>query len=351
MSKFGGGGVKCTVCDKTAYPAETVMFEKKPYHSDCFRCCIETCNKKISAGNAAGYEDKIYCNHCFDKGGFAQKQRNVKWVKKEGSGSAVASKFGGGGTPCKICSKTVYPAETISYEKQTYHAECFKCSDCGKKISTTSNAASFEDNLVCRKCFAENGYTQKQTSQSKQNWVAKESSGVASKFGGGGQKCTVCDKTVYAAETVSYEKKAYHAACFACTVCSKKITPSSAALFEEKIICTKCFGEGGYRQKQVSSKTTHSSGGADPRFAKFGGGGTMCHICTKTVYSAELVSLEKFSFHADCVKCQHPDCGKKLSAAKVSQKLHKDADGKVVNIDIYCQQCFQSLGLHRADHA
>lgn len=249
MSRFGGGGSKCTICNKTAYPAETIQFEKKPYHVDCFRC--SECDKKLEgAAKASAYEEKIYCQQCFTKGGYAQKQRNVKWVKKESTGtSAIASKFGGGGNPCKVCGKTVYPAETLSFEKQIYHPDCFTCKTCNKKC-TPSDAAQFEDCIYCRKCFKEGGFTQKQAA-TKSSSSSSKANALASRFGGGGTKCVVCDKTVYPAETVSYEKKAYHQDCFKCAECNKKMTPSDAGQFDGKIYCMKCFKAGDFARKQA----------------------------------------------------------------------------------------------------
>lgn len=354
-SKFGGGGIKCTVCDKTSYPAETIMFEKKPYHGDCFRCSID--NKKLNPGSAQVYEDVIYCTHCFQKEGLSQKQRNVQWEKKETSSgdanSGAANKYGGGGNPCKICTKTVYSAETLSFEKELYHPNCFMCTVCAKKLNT-SEASSFEGDIVCRKCFAIGGYSQKQTQSAKQGWVPKESSGTAaaSKFGGGGTKCEACAKTVYAAETVAFEKLGYHANCFKCHTCDKKMNPSGANKYDDDeagrlLLCTKCFGDGGYRQKQASvqHKPTTTTP-ADARFNKFGGGGTKCIRCAKNVYPAELVSFEKESFHSACLTCA--ECNKKLVPG--SAECHRSKEEGVPN-GIYCKPCFQTKGLHRPENA
>lgn len=346
MPKFGGGGASCTICAKTVYPAETVQFEKKPYHIECFRC--SECDKKMEGpGNASAYEEKIYCKHCFAKGGFAQKQRNTTWTKKEG-GSAVASKFGGGGNPCEVCAKTVYPAETVSYEKKVYHAECFQCSNCSKKM-VPSGAAQFEQDgknlLFCSKCFSDGGYSRKQAAQHKVGGTSATSSGISSKFGGGGNPCTACDKTVYPAESMSFEKRVYHAECFKCKVCDKKMTPSGAAQFEEdgvkNVYCTKCFQEGGYTRKQAATaKGVSGSGGNSAIASKFGGGGTKCYRCQKTVYPAETVSFEKQSFHQDCFTCLN--CDKKCSTS--------EAEGKKIEggVDVYCRKCWRELGLGRA---
>lgn len=335
MSKFGGGGMKCTICDKTSYPAETIMFEKNPYHVDCFKC--KTCDKKMEgAAKASAHEGDLYCTHCFQKGGFAQKQKKVVWTKKESTGSAVASKFGGGGNPCTVCNKTVYLAETLSFEKKIYHPECFKCNTCDKKM-TASGAAAFEDTIHCSKCFKDQGYNRKQAAAG--SGKVATSNAMASKFGGGGLKCTICDKTVYAAEQVSYEKKPYHAECMKCTLCDKKTTPSTTATFDGKLFCTKCFQSEGYNRKQAAT-SGNKPATTNALASKFGGGGTKCVMCDKTVYSAELISFEKNAYHADCFKCKN--CGLKQTVSA--------AEGKKTDtgVDVYCKKCWGELGMGRA---
>jgi cysteine/glycine-rich protein len=246
-SKFGGGGVKCTVCDKSVYAAETVTFEKKPYHAECIKC--STCDKKISASNCNQYEEKLYCGQCFTKGGFAQKQRKVKWTKKEGTSTGGTSKYGGGGTDCNICGKKVYPAELMSFEKKAYHAKCFKCSleDCGKQ-KKLSDMATFEGALICRKCFAEKGYSKKQTASTNTAGSSGSADPRFAKFGGGGNKCKVCGKTVYPAETIQYEKMTFHDKCFACNKCGLRLTGPKAEMLKEdsSIWCGKCWKEAGH---------------------------------------------------------------------------------------------------------
>lgn len=344
--KFGGGGNNCTICEKTAYPAETIQFEKKPYHVECFRC--KECSKKMEG--AAVYEEGLYCKHCFNKGGFAQKQKKVVWTKKEG-GDAVkggGSKFGGAGNPCTVCAKTVYAAETLSFEKKVYHAECFTCGECSKKM-TASDAAAYECTVYCRKCFQDGGYQQKQAKQKQAKSVgtganAGTSNAIASKFGGGGNKCKLCDKTVYDAETVSYEKLVYHGDCFKCSACAKIMSPSGAATFEDALFCTKCFKDGDYSRKQAQEKKQNKkkqNDAANAMASKFGGGGTKCVTCDKAVYAAETLAFEKQAYHADCFKCLH--CDKKMTPS--SAEGQKQEDGSV---KVYCKKCWGELGLNRA---
>jgi len=251
--------------------------------------------------------------------------------------------LGGGGTPCKICDKTVYPAETVQFEKTIYHADCFKCTDCSKKI-TPAGAAQFDDKVYCHMCFKKNNFSQKQT---KQTWVAKEAPAgevKKSRFGGGGNPCKICTKTVYPAETVLFEKMVFHQDCFKCSLCETKITVSNANQFEGAVICKKCFKSNGYTQKQVKTAAGTGTGtsSSSGKMSKFGGGGNPCKVCAKTVYSAETVSFEKQVYHADCFKCQN--CSKKLTPSGAEGKKQDDGD-----VDVYCKKCWGELGLNRAD--
>lgn len=257
-SKFGGGGTKCTICEKTVYPAEQVLFDKKPYHAKCMTCQHvkandEVCGRKITASGCNGYEGKIYCGQCFKDGGYAQKQRNTKWTPKTGGSTGGSSRFGGGGTKCTVCAKTVYMAEQVNYEKKPYHAGCFKCSveSCKKKL-TPSTAAQFaeegqEPALFCTKCFKEGGYARKQAATHTPGSSSGASNPLASKFGGGGNKCKKCNKTVYDAEAISFEKMQFHPACFKCDTCDKKIEKTSDAEWTKErpdaINCKGCFME------------------------------------------------------------------------------------------------------------
>jgi len=290
--------------------------------------------------DAAQYEGKIYCRMCFQKGGFTQKQTSVKWeAKNRGQSSSVASRFGGGGSPCTECSKTVYPAEAIQFDQKQYHAACFKCSKCNKNNLAASDAASFDSKIYCRMCFNREGFAQKQAAV---KWESKSTSGstnnLASRFGGGGQPCTICTKIVYPAETLQFEQKAYHADCFACSKCQKKITLQSAEGFEGTVYCRMCFERDGLARKQAASAKGKGtgSGAYNPRFAQFGGGGNKCVNCQKTVYPEETVQFEGQAYHAKCFKCQN--CQKEM------EPIHAEWSGDQKKA--FCKKCFMQLGLH-----
>jgi len=360
--KFGGGGVKCTICGKTVYPAEKTVFEKKIYHNGCFKC--SKCKKKITTSDCLSDPDSgdLFCRKCAKTSGVTAKQLNsTKTWKSTGGGGS--SKFGGGGTKCALCGKTVYMGEQVVYEKKVYHPKCLKCTTCSK-ILQPAQTDSFDGKNYCHKCFATGGFAQK---QSKVKWKKGQNAGGGSgKYGGGGIKCYKCGKTVYQGEKVTFEKRTYHIKCFKCDICSKKMTTSTAnhfsletndhakklgIEFEEKngkrdlAICRKCFGEKNIRSLQASQKKwvgKTSSSTTDKRFNAFGGGGTKCKVCSKTVYPAEALNFEKHTWHAKCFCCQ--ECGKKLTLSSVDYTKHDDGD-----IDIYCKQCFFDKGLNRAN--
>jgi len=231
----------CTICTKTTYPAETILFEQRPFHSECFKCT--TCSKKMEAFGAAQFEGVIYCKFCFEKGGFARKQTQVKWVPKASTGaSAAGAKFGGGGQSCTSCGKTVYPGELVQYDLKPYHSACMRCSECSKE-TTMSNVAQFEGKLFCLRCFEKGGYARKQAAV---KFVAKPTSaapasGRFATLGGGGNKCYTCQTTVYPAETLMFEQRPYHQKCFKCLNCKKEMTVNQAEHKGDKVYCQKCF--------------------------------------------------------------------------------------------------------------
>eukprot|EP00727_Mastigamoeba_balamuthi_P011680 m51a1_g7134 putative lim-type zinc finger-containing protein (151) ;mRNA; f:267496-268277 len=51
---------KCAICDKSAYPLESVTAIDKTYHKGCFKC--EVCHLQLTLSNYKGLEGKIYCS-------------------------------------------------------------------------------------------------------------------------------------------------------------------------------------------------------------------------------------------------------------------------------------------------
>jgi cysteine/glycine-rich protein len=161
--KFGGGGKKCSKCDKAVFAAEGISWEKKLYHPKCFSCEYnDTCGKLVPS-KANIWEGKLYCTKHFKEGGFAEEQRKVKKTTKTESKKVDKrfNKFGGGGNKCYVCDKSVFSAEQVSFEKKAYHPNCFKCKHCGHKMKNTGAEKHLPDgpdghmDVYCKKCFKE----------------------------------------------------------------------------------------------------------------------------------------------------------------------------------------------------
>ena len=47
--------------------------------------------------------------------------------------------LGGGGEPCVLCSKTVYPAEKLkTSQDNVYHQKCFHCTKCKRCLQVST---------------------------------------------------------------------------------------------------------------------------------------------------------------------------------------------------------------------
>jgi hypothetical protein len=171
VKNLGGGGIPCVICEKTCYPAEITKFEDKIYHRDCFKC--SSCVKKLAMNETAVFENKLYCKKCWEKNGFARKQTKVQWTKKEAKPAANRLGLGGGGVPCQVCAKTVYPGEAVQYDAKIYHGKCFRCSACEKQC-VPSEVNKFEGKLYCKRDWELGKFSQKQA-QTVQNFVPKHS--------------------------------------------------------------------------------------------------------------------------------------------------------------------------------
>lgn len=66
--------------------------------------------------------------------------------------AASALHLGGAGEACTICNTTVYAAERVSTDGRVYHAGCFRCHTCNKKLAL-GTYAQIEGTLFCKPHF------------------------------------------------------------------------------------------------------------------------------------------------------------------------------------------------------
>ena len=178
-------------------------------------------------------------------------------------------------------------------------------------------------------------------------------------YGGGGEKCRICCKTVYAAEMVTANDWTFHKLCFRCTACNQKLgtdwcVDSSTnnmyckPHFLQLVKTTGVVAEKDDARSRRSSSSTQQPNEEPPsslppadkaaapesaaavqtpsvptvaasghklksRTLSFGGGGgEKCHRCRKTVYVAERAQAQGNVFHKLCFTCT--ECNSKLSA-------------------------------------
>jgi LIM domain len=59
------GSPKCVKCGKSAYPVESITYDKRTWHKSCFRCT--SCDTTVSISAVAMIEGVLYCKPCFHR--------------------------------------------------------------------------------------------------------------------------------------------------------------------------------------------------------------------------------------------------------------------------------------------
>eukprot|EP00900_Chrysochromulina_parva_P014198 jgi/Chrpa1/2277/Chrysochromulina_OHIO_Genome00005676-RA len=192
----GGGGEKCTICNKTVYAAERAAANGKPYHKECFRCA--TCNVKLTnnfcvdANSGAllckpHFMQNVRENPAVAGKADSARRESIMPVPEESPATApapkpppapapapapapppaapptpapaapaapAASRFGGGGQKCARCGKTVYAAEMAMAQGDMYHKDCMRCLTCNVKLGG-QYCADANGGLFCKPHFVQ----------------------------------------------------------------------------------------------------------------------------------------------------------------------------------------------------
>ncbi|CAF3326534.1 unnamed protein product [Rotaria socialis] len=88
-------------------------------------------------------------------------------------------------------------------------------------------------------------------------------------YGGGGDKCPRCQKTVYPAEKLSACSGSWHKGCFKCKTCNTVLTLASYKDFSQEVFCKSCYQDKLHpherNRKQLENKfNKQPGGGANP---------------------------------------------------------------------------------------
>ena len=103
----------------------------------------------------------------------------------------------------------------ITYQDQPWHAECFVCVTCSKKLAGQRFTA-VEDQYYCVDCY--------------KNFVAKKCAGCKNPITGFGKGSSV----------VAYEGQSWHDYCFHCKKCSVNLANKRFVFHQEQVYCPDC---------------------------------------------------------------------------------------------------------------
>ncbi|XP_060105541.1 four and a half LIM domains protein 1 isoform X1 [Heteronotia binoei] len=177
---------RCKGCLKPIIAGDqNVEYKKTVWHKDCFTC--SQCKSVIGTASFFPKGDEIYCVSCHEH----------KFAKT-----------------CVKC-KNAITSGGVSYEDRPYHAECFVCATCTKKLGGQRFTA-VDDLYYCVDCY--------------KNFVAKKCGGCKNPITGFGKGSNV----------VSYEGRSWHDYCFNCKKCSIPLANKRFVFQNEQIYCPDC---------------------------------------------------------------------------------------------------------------
>ncbi|KAI2663908.1 Cysteine and glycine-rich protein 2 [Labeo rohita] len=194
----------------------------------------------------------------------------------------------GGGNKCGCCKKTVYFAEEVQCEGQSFHKSCFLCMACRKNLDSTT-VAVHQDEIYCKSCYGKKygpkgygfgggaGTLSMDTGEALGIKPAGQTSHRPtnnpnpSKFAqklGGSDVCPRCGTAVYAAEKVVGGGNSWHKSCFRCAKCGKSLESTTLADKDGEIYCkgqyqisacyAKNFGPKGFGFGQGAGALAHA---------------------------------------------------------------------------------------------
>lgn len=188
--------LKCTTCEQRL-DGRFILHNQKKYHKECFKCL--ECSKPINEDPFIMKGDRPMCMQCM--------------AKKQITNART----------CIKCRQKIRGA-SILFDEKNFHINCFKCSECPKKIDQkrfhTKNGQP-----LCRHCTERNQY--------KCNFVEKTCHKCKLKIPLGTKYLANRDQTRF-----------FHSECFKCKECKHTI-PSGDPFYKsgndiDIAICIDC---------------------------------------------------------------------------------------------------------------
>nr|KAF6287243.1 GON7 subunit of KEOPS complex [Pipistrellus kuhlii] len=176
----------CKGCSKPILAGEqNVEYRGTVWHQDCFTC--SDCKQVIGTGSFYPKEEEFYCMACYE----------AKFAKR-----------------CVKCDQAIISGG-ITYQDQPWHADCFVCVTCSRKLAGQRFTA-VEDQYYCVDCY--------------KNYVAKKCAGCKNPITGFGKGSSV----------VTYEGQSWHDYCFHCKKCAMNLASKRFVFHEEQVFCPDC---------------------------------------------------------------------------------------------------------------
>jgi len=219
MKLLFGGGDKCAVCSKSAYPQESQNYDGKVFHQACFKC--KECKMALSLRAVAQLDGDLYCKTCF-----------VRMFKTKGSygifGAGAGKKEHTAPVPDHELSSARLAVPTKHTAQRSLSEPNFNDSEDAHVVSGSAKAkvALFQAKSHDVEAKAEKPHA---------------SAKAVIKFGSSAPKCHKCTKAAYPEESQAYDEFTFHKACFKCLHCNSSLTVASVAKIDGRIYCKPCF--------------------------------------------------------------------------------------------------------------
>ncbi|EEB17494.1 muscle lim protein, putative [Pediculus humanus corporis] len=364
---------KCPKCGKSVYAAEERVAGGLKWHKMCFKCGM--CNKLLDSTNCAEHEGELFCKVCharkygpkgygFGGGAGCLSMDTGEQFKGESDGRRSASAMmepraiarAPEGEGCPRCGGYVYMAEQKLARGRSWHAECFKCGSCSKRLDSTNCCEGPDKDIYCKACygkrFGPKGYGYGQgggalQSDDYMNGYAPRTTVIDTAVikAPPGKGCPRCGGVVYAAEQVLAKGREWHNKCFKCRDCSKTLDSIIACDGPDRdVYCKTCYGKkfgphgygfacgsgflqtDGLTEEEIQAMKPYYNPDTTSIPAPKGQG---CPRCGGAVFAAEQQLAKGTMWHKKCFNCA--DCHRPLDSVLA-------CDGP--DREVYCKACY-----------
>ncbi|KNC52641.1 LIM domain-containing protein unc-97 [Thecamonas trahens ATCC 50062] len=323
--QFGGNHAKCPKCSKTVYPIEARKINDIRYHKTCARCA--ECDKTVGADYVVA-NNQLYCKVHVPKSSALVASSAPPPSSRTSSRPASVGGFGGGGSKCPTCAKTVYKLEALKIDNVVFHKSCVRCATCAKVLKKETYV-KVEGTFYCEghvpKLKAVDGATGERPSfeapppsGAAMSAVGDEVAAAVDRIGDhvatseALPKCLGCREPIDGARTAALGGS-FHPACLKCASCNMPIK----GVVKEDLKARKAYCLPHYQASGGAAAKTYT-----------------CVACSSTIQAGDRVTLpsNKASYHKACFVCSK--CSGPIAGSSADSGSYALVDGAPV-----CSSC------------